>query len=125
MARRVHVDLLSGFLLLCFFWGREQPIRSSGSQSLTQCSQPHPTTPSSLLCSFIDDPADRELEVIVAFLEDIANCSDVRPHCPRWREWEKKEPGARHHHHHHHRHQGKAGKGKGEGEGKAKGVQAG
>ncbi len=66
--------------------------------------------------SFIDDPADRELDVVAAFLGDIKDCSDVRGHCAGWREWEhKKKPRAHH---------GQS-KGKGKGKNKRAYVEAG
>jgi RNA polymerase II subunit A small phosphatase-like protein len=37
--------------------------------------------------SFIDDPADRELDQIAAFLTDIKDVRDVRGICHKWREW--------------------------------------
>merc|ERR1712038_845002 len=37
--------------------------------------------------SFIDDPADRELEQIASFLKGIKNAKDVRSVCNLWREW--------------------------------------
>jgi RNA polymerase II subunit A small phosphatase-like protein len=37
--------------------------------------------------SFIDDPADRELDQIAAFLAGIKDVRDVRGICNQWREW--------------------------------------
>lgn len=37
--------------------------------------------------SFIDDPADRELDQIGAFLAGIKDTRDVRGVAPQWREW--------------------------------------
>ena len=37
--------------------------------------------------SFIDDPRDRELDQIGAFLRGIKNASDVRGVAPLWRDW--------------------------------------
>lgn len=37
--------------------------------------------------SFIDDPRDRELDQIAAFLKGIKDVKDVRGICPQWREW--------------------------------------
>jgi carboxy-terminal domain RNA polymerase II polypeptide A small phosphatase len=37
--------------------------------------------------SFIDNPADRELEQIAAFLTGIKDCKDVRGICNQWRDW--------------------------------------
>lgn len=37
--------------------------------------------------SFIDDPKDRELDQIGAFLAGIKNAKDVRGVAPQWRDW--------------------------------------
>ena len=37
--------------------------------------------------SFIDDPRDRELDQIAAFLKGIKDVKDVRGVCQKWREW--------------------------------------
>lgn len=37
--------------------------------------------------SFIDDPSDRELDQIAAFLTGIKNVKDVRGICRQWRDW--------------------------------------
>lgn len=37
--------------------------------------------------SFIDDPRDRELDQIAAFLKGIKDVKDVRGVCQQWREW--------------------------------------
>lgn len=37
--------------------------------------------------SYIDDPLDRELDQIGAFLAGIRDVSDVRAVCSKWREW--------------------------------------
>lgn len=37
--------------------------------------------------SFIDDPRDRELDQIAAFLKGIKDVKDVRGVCHQWREW--------------------------------------
>lgn len=37
--------------------------------------------------SFIDDPKDRELDQIAAFLKGIKDVKDVRHICEHWREW--------------------------------------
>jgi carboxy-terminal domain RNA polymerase II polypeptide A small phosphatase len=37
--------------------------------------------------SFIDDPSDRELDQIAAFLKGIKDVKDVRGICPLWRDW--------------------------------------
>lgn len=37
--------------------------------------------------SFIDDPMDRELDQIAAFLEGVKDVKDVRNTCQLWREW--------------------------------------
>ena len=39
--------------------------------------------------SFIDDPKDRELDQIAAFLKGIKNVPDVRGVAPQWRDWPK------------------------------------
>jgi carboxy-terminal domain RNA polymerase II polypeptide A small phosphatase len=39
--------------------------------------------------SFIDDPADRELDQIAAFLIGIKDAKDVRNLAPQWRDWPK------------------------------------
>jgi len=37
--------------------------------------------------SFIDDPSDRELDQIGAFLKGVKNVKDVTKFCQRWRDW--------------------------------------
>jgi RNA polymerase II subunit A small phosphatase-like protein len=37
--------------------------------------------------SFIDDPEDRELDQIGAFLAGIKDVKDVRGYCSKWKEW--------------------------------------
>ena len=37
--------------------------------------------------SFIDDPKDRELDQIGAFLKGVKDVKDVRNLCQLWREW--------------------------------------
>lgn len=37
--------------------------------------------------SFIDDPKDRELDQIGAFLKGVKDVKDIRGVAPRWREW--------------------------------------
>ena len=37
--------------------------------------------------SFIDDPTDRELDQIAAFLKSAKDLNDVRGVCQQWREW--------------------------------------
>jgi RNA polymerase II subunit A small phosphatase-like protein len=37
--------------------------------------------------SFIDDPSDRELDQIAAFLTGVKDAKDVRGICHQWREW--------------------------------------
>ena len=40
--------------------------------------------------SFIDDPRDRELDQIGAFLEGISDTTDMRGVAPQWRDWPNK-----------------------------------
>lgn len=42
--------------------------------------------------SFIDDPKDRELDQIGAFLAGIKNAKDVRGVCQQWRDWPVIDP---------------------------------
>jgi RNA polymerase II subunit A small phosphatase-like protein len=42
--------------------------------------------------SFIDDPKDRELDQIGAFLKGIKNAKDVRGVCDRWRDYPMIDP---------------------------------
>lgn len=38
----------------------------------------------SIIASYIDDPADRELDVITAFLEDVKDADVSHTHTPPW-----------------------------------------
>jgi carboxy-terminal domain RNA polymerase II polypeptide A small phosphatase len=42
--------------------------------------------------SFIDDPNDRELDQIGAFLAGISDAKDVRGICQQWRDWPVMDP---------------------------------